>query len=105
MTVPDFTALTAAQFAVILTAIALLDFATGVIGALAGHAFSWDAVLQFLYTHMVLKAAPIALIFLVGQVAAIAVVCWAADGLLAAYFVQTAMSAYSNLSPAPAKIG
>jgi hypothetical protein len=97
--VPDFTHLTAAQFFVILVGVALLDWATGVIGALRGHAFDLQLVLDVLQTHGIAKILPIGATFAVGWFAVIPALCFIADGFLALYFAQTVQSSWTNLSP------
>jgi len=97
--VPDFSALTPIQFAVILLIVAAVDFLSGVIGALfATHTFSWDALLNVLQSHGVFRILPIGALFAIGVVGAIPLLCYAADGFLALYVVETIQSAISNLS-------
>lgn len=99
VTVPDFTNLTAAQFFVILVVVAAIDFLTGIGAAiLKTHTFDWAAVLNVLYTHGVQKVLPIAALFAAGTVSNDPSLCFAADGFLALYFVQTLQSSYQNLT-------
>lgn len=95
---PDFASLTAVQFVVILTVVALIDFVTGVLGALRDKTFSWQILPQIAETHGVARILPIGGLFAVGTIGAIPALCFAAAGLLAAYFVETIQSALTNLS-------
>lgn len=96
--VPDFTHLSAVQFATILIAIAAFDWLSGVLGALAvHHDFSWPLVLQVISTHGKFVAG-IGAAFAIGQAAGSVAIVALADGALAIYFVQTFQSALSNVT-------
>jgi hypothetical protein len=99
--IPDFTHLTSVQFFVILIVVALLDWVTGIIGALRSKTFDLSLVLDVLQSHGIAKVLPIGALFAVGDFAAIPALTLLADGMLALYFVQTIQSAYTNLGPAP----
>jgi hypothetical protein len=99
---PDLSNLTTAQFAAVLFIVALADVITGVVGALRGHTFTLDSLLDFLYTHGVQKILPMAGLFAVGQVAAVPVLCYAAAASLAVYVVTTFAAAWDNVRPTAA---
>ena len=101
LTAPDFSHLTVIQFAVILLVLAAADWVTGVLGAIRAKAFSVQLVLQVLRTHVLLRVAPIAALFALGQIGSVLAVVAIADAALGVYFVETVLSMESNLS-APA---
>lgn len=55
----DLSALTLQQFAILLLAVAAVDFATGVYSALHSGSFSWAAVADVLETHVLKRVIPI----------------------------------------------
>lgn len=105
VSIPDFSNLSAVQFAVILGAVAAFDWVTGIVGAVAAHAFDYAKVLDFLETHGLKRVATIGVVYLVGEVADLPGLRLAADGLLALYVGETVLSSAANLTqltpPAP----
>jgi hypothetical protein len=100
-TVPDFTQLTAAQFVVVLVAVAVLDLATGIIGSVRDKTFSAQKVLDVLETHGIYRILPIGALWAIGAAAAMPALCAVSDALLAAYFVETMQSSWTNLAATP----
>jgi hypothetical protein len=106
VTVPDLGALTWEQFFIILVAVALFDFVTGIVGSLRDHTFTVDKLLEVLDTHILRRAIPLGLLFGVGQIANAQSLIAIAVGGLAIYIGETVLSSASNLStpaavPAP----
>jgi NAD/NADP transhydrogenase beta subunit len=102
VTVPDFSALQPVQFLIILVIVALVDFATAVLGAIRDKTFAWDQLVVIAQSHGVNRILPIGGLFAVGVVSATASLCYLADALLAAYVVETLISVNGNISrPAP----
>lgn len=100
MNLPDFSHLSAVQFGVILVAVGLFDFVTGLVGAIGiSHTFRLDLLLRVLYTHGVQRVLPLAVLFAVGQEAASAPLILLADLGLAGYVAETVGSAVTNLNP------
>lgn len=102
--VPNLSALTPTQFFIALVIVAFLDFLSGVGSAIfvGTNTFDWNKVLQVLYTHGIQTDAPIGGLFAIGVVSGVPALCFAADGFLALYIVQTVKSMYGNLTPPPA---
>ena len=98
LAVPDFSALTLAQFAAIMVIVALLDFVTGVFAAIRAGTFNVDALPVIAQSHGLERIIPIAAVFAVGQIGAMPPICFIADGLLAFYFAETVNSVIGNLS-------
>lgn len=98
VTLPDFSALTAAQFFGILALVALVDWLTGVIGALRTRRLDPDLLLKVLWSQGVFVCLPIGGAFAIGQVGGVPAMCLGADGALAIYVALTLRSSYANLS-------
>lgn len=99
----DLTTLTPVQFAAVLVIVAAVDFVSGVFGALRAGNFQWSMLVDIVESHGLNRIIPIGALFAVGVVGNVSALCFAADGLLAAYVVETIVSVNGNLNPAPAK--
>ncbi len=98
----DLSGITYAQFAIVLIVVMAVDFATGVVGALASGTFDPSKVADVVTSHLVPRVFPIGALALLAFALPAAQgahdVLWTASvGLLAAYVVETVASVTANV--------
>ena len=101
----DLTSFTLAQVLLFLSAIVIVDVASGILGALVGGTFSWAVLPTFLESHVLMRVFPIAGAILLAESVpasnATHQLLWGlADAGIVAYFASTIASIQTNLTTA-----